>query len=282
MQVTCAFCGHEFPAHLDRCHHCARPGLFPNVRAAEEPGEQAELQARYQVAIDDADSRAALNEIRAFEAAVAVSEAVATRDVSDVLALATRDTAIYQTYYELLEGGARVAEGSEWDTRRALADDVIFPNYKNHVRFAALSLDGLGLPHYGNCHLVYREEMIEYRATAFWENAGVWAQRDEVRADPLHPPKGYRSTWQQRATLAVAKLAHIISPGMTPDTFPGILMQPGATGDDDQFVEVHIWGSVTRRAFKRVSVRTQDPHGTLERLLEERLTAAGVEVRFMP
>lgn len=35
--LPCADCGNPFLVDLERCPHCARPGLFPNVRTADLP-----------------------------------------------------------------------------------------------------------------------------------------------------------------------------------------------------------------------------------------------------
>jgi hypothetical protein len=65
-------------------------------------------------------------------------------------------------------------------------------------------------------------------------------------------PKGYRATWQHRSKLGVAKLSAKIDARTPSNKYSGILLHQGATAASDDFIEVHIWGSITARAFREV------------------------------
>jgi hypothetical protein len=236
---TCQFCNYEIPVSSDRCPNCARPSLFPNVKAAENPAEKAALDQRHQQAFSQTDP-AAIPVVQQFEAATAQqSQAVIARYSSDVYTFASSDRNLYPSFYQLLQAGARLPADNFWDKVRPVIDEKLFPYYKDHIRFAALSLDGRGLGHYGDCFMVLKEDIIAHRATVFEENSIVFVHRRQLPETADMPP-GYRAIWENRGRLAVAKLAHAIDANTTETDFPALLLRNGATSDDDDFIEVHI------------------------------------------
>ena len=155
-----------------------------------------------------------------------------------------------------------------------VADERLFPNYKEQIRFAALTLDDLGLCHYGECSIILNTPMICHRATVLHENAASWVRR-HTGISPL--PTGYRATWADRCKLAVAKLANQFLPGTTIDSFSHLLLKNGS-GGNDEFIEVHIWGPMTRRTFALVIVSqavAKSSPGLVE-TMSVQLTIAGV------
>ena len=59
--------------------------------------------------------------------------------------LVSSDQELIPSYYGLLAGQVRLPHGNEWDRLRGIADEALFLGYKEHIRFAALSMDGQGL-----------------------------------------------------------------------------------------------------------------------------------------
>lgn len=94
-QRECEDCGNTFPSSLDRCIHCARPGLFPNVYAAENDAERSALDKRYREAVQDADSRGCISVLKDFEKAVESSKAVIARSLEEVQRLASSDKQLW-------------------------------------------------------------------------------------------------------------------------------------------------------------------------------------------
>jgi len=172
-----------------------------------------------------------------------------------VLRLASSTRQLYGTYYQLIEAGLRLPDGDEWDVLRELADTVLFPKYKQEMRFGALSLDGRGLPNYGECSIVLREEMIADRTSVFEENSALFVERHNIKISRKpNLPKGYRATWPDRAKLGVAKLYGRIDSTTTPDKYSRILLRAGATSERDDFIEVHIFGPMTVLTMEQVIV----------------------------
>jgi hypothetical protein len=176
------------------------------------------------------------------------------RAPGDLLRLANSDRDLFATYYQLRRAGLRLPTGDEWDYRRNVADEALFPDFKEHITFAALSLDGTGLSNYGSCSIVLRNDMIAHRASVFEENSVKFTERHRVAMKKGKVPNGYRAPWANREKLCAAKLHQSIDAATRPDEYSRLLMREGATSEEDQFVEAHIFGPWTARTIEQVSV----------------------------
>lgn len=281
ISIPCPECGHDIQQPASCCPHCGRPGVFWNVIAAGEKAERAALERRYQAAKRDAAARKADDSLQDLEDAVAASRAVIARSEGEVFRLASSHRQLYSTYYQLIEAGIRLPEGDQWDVVRELADTVLFPGYKREMRFAALSLDGAGLSNYGPCSIVLRDNMISHRASVFEENSVLFMEKRGIKISrPPNLPKGYRAAWDERAKLGVSKLAGKIDSATRSDEYSGLLLKQGATSEDDEFIEVHIWGPMTVLTMERVIVTDPNPRhrATIVKALKAKLAKHNVQV----
>lgn len=276
----CDHCTYGIPAAADRCPHCGLPGLFPNVRAAEQPANRAALRDRYEAARASATRRGALPTLENFESELARSRAVLGRSAGEVDRLASSERQGYASYYELIEAEVRLPDDDEWDSLRRLADSALFPGYEKHMRFLALSLDDTGLDSYGECFLVCKDSLIEHRATVFEANSTVFLGDQPSKLGELQSAiLGRRAVYKDRATLCTAKLGDRLSTDTAVEDFAGVLMTRGPTSIDDDFVEVNIYGPMSIRTFQKVVVdRSRVRRKTQLRALEERLSHFGVEL----
>lgn len=247
---VCSYCKFGMPISADRCPHCARPSLFPNVTMASNAPEVAALDARYSAAVATAIANGTGAIAADLERETATrSRAVISRDSSEVYRLACGDNQLYTTYYNLVEAEFRVPTDSKWDSIRNVVDAAMFPYYHEEVRFGALTLDEVGLLHYGDCHMILKTDMIDFRTTVFTENTAKF-----VVGNRLVVPAGHRATWAQRGRLAVAKLAAALTTSTGSADLPATLKTNGATPDDDSFVEAHVYGSISMRTVEQVSI----------------------------
>jgi hypothetical protein len=269
----CDHCGNSIPLRWERCPHCALPGLFPNVRAAEAPAERKALARRYRRALREAADRGAGEKVAQFEEAVAGSKAVMARPVRELDRLIASDQELIFSYYELLTGQFRLPHGNQWDGLRGVADEALFQGYREHIRFAALSLDGQGLWSYGECSFVLRDRMIGHRASVYEENSAVSLEKHGYK-----PPTGHRATWLERAKLGVAKLAGMIYLRTSRNHFAQLLLNAGKTSKEDRFVEVHVWGPMTIWSIERILVRKQRRQALGKGLRERLKKAFGVKL----
>jgi len=278
----CADCGHDFALAKDRCPHCARPGLFPNVDMAELDEERKALDRRYRKAVQDARDRGCEDIVRSFEDHAGTSKAVIARPLWETMRLASGDHQVYSTYHQQTEQELQVPDGSGWDPLRRVGEPALFGEYTREIRFGALTLDGTGVESYGECSWVLRDDMIAHRASVFEENALTFMRRHRVQVAKVDKiPAGYRAAWEDRAKLCVAKLAGRINGTTSPQDFGALLVTPGRTSKDDEFVEVHIGGPLTVRAFKRVILNNSKRRRLLVRSLRRDLKRFAVPLEVV-
>lgn len=253
--MNCPICKEKVPEHVRECPVCGHDVGYPNVRAAEKPEERAALDQRVREAEAAASAKGAAQVLAQFRAAVRGSQAVLCRPLGVVQTLVGSDNELYPTFYQLVNAGARLPEEGPFDRGRPAVDATLFPHYHAQIRFAALTLDGKGLTSYGDFALLLKEVTIKERATVFEGNSFLFCQRQRVVAG-TPPPAGYRAIWQERDRLAAAKLHAAVGPATGPEEFPGILLKAGQQTDEDDFIEVHIYGPLHRRGIERVVGRT--------------------------
>jgi hypothetical protein len=270
MDHRCESCASEYHYTLERCPHCAHPGNYSNVVIASDPAERLLVDRRYENALSGAERRGCGSKLEEFTNWLKDSRAVIARPYSDIDRLAAGDNSVQATFYDLIDAGMRLPDGSLWEQLRRPADEVLFPNYREKIRFGALSGDGIGVINYGHFWIMMRTSFIEHRTTLFDQNsvAFVSQRRLGVAARSL---RGHRATWENRSKLVVAQLGEHIASSTGLDQFPGILLKQGSTTADDRFIEVQIWGPITVRTIETVKfrwnlIKDRTPRSLLKRL----------------
>jgi len=249
-QLDCEFCGHAFPGSRTSCPHCARPQLFPNVFVADSPEETQKLQKRFSEAETRCAAEDRANELARFHTAVARSHALFNCSLERLHREIASGTDIFETYYQLEELRLRVTghPDLDWEKLRPLAEIELLGSHRHieQLHYACLSLDWEGLTSYGHCVVKLEERMISHRASCFEGNTAViyYIARDFDRS--------LRSTWSDRGMLAAAIFANRLPKGVSDAQFSGILVAPGGDPADDEFIEVHIFGTMTVRSFAAV------------------------------
>jgi hypothetical protein len=280
--ATCDDCGLAISASANVCPHCARPGRFPNVRVAKEVEESDALTARYDAAMAALTARGTRAAGEALEETVRTrSQAVIARPIGEIERIASSDRQGYASFYELVEAGIRIPDEEGWDVWRKSADTLFFPHYEKQMRFASLTLNGRGMPHYGDGFLVLRDDMVAHRATVFEENSAAFVRRETLNPDSFPAAvRGRRATWSDRGRLAVVKHHAELSAtsASTDAAIAAILQRPGhSAGADDVFVEAHIYGGFTVRSLARVVVQSSKVLSKARfRALREKLAKLGV------
>lgn len=218
--------------------------------------------------------------VRDLETAARASKAVIARSLAEAERLASSDNQLYSTYYKLIEAEVRLPSGDRWDRLRRLADAALFPLNEHQIRFAALSLDDHGPSGYGECYLVLREDMIAYRASVFEENSAIYLAKRGYDVPP-----GSRAIWEERTLLCVAKLAPQLRTDTRPAQFPALLLRQRSGSEDERIVEVHIWGSMTRRTFEQVVIASRStsrrPSKARLKALRDRLDQVKVPLKVI-
>lgn len=246
---SCKDCGFDFPITRTVCPHCARPSLFPNVALAQQKHEIEKLEQRYKDALSNAASRGCESVVSQFDDDCKSTIAVCQFGVARLHRQFASGTDVFAGYYDLEQLRLRMdaPNGFDWERLRPQAEIELLGNatYIEQIHYACLSLDGAGMPHYGDCTLQLSEPMIAHRASCFDGNTAViFAVEHDFNAR-------VRSDWANRHKICTATVAKQLNSTTIANDFPGILAAPDPGGDaaNDFFVEVHVFGELTSRSF---------------------------------
>jgi hypothetical protein len=232
------------------CATCSWDNGYPNVRQASV--EEAALAARFRRAEARATRRNCLHQLAIIRERVRDSVAVIATSPAKAHALLRDSTEAFTTFYRVVNSGARVPRSNWFDQVRGIADELLFPNYREYITFAALSLNGHGCWYYGRVHLVLADFAIRHRATVFEENSLHFCEKRRLGVHKAIPT-GYRAIWQQRGELAACKLEPRLAPETAPEDVPTLLLGRSAEADAD-FIEVHIFDRLNRDSIQRIVV----------------------------
>jgi hypothetical protein len=249
--VNCNFCNRVLDDARTDCPSCGKHTGFPNVRIAETPEEKEALEARYSTALASAVLRGASDSVEKFDVAVGVSSAVVTMNLDTLRVLATDDKALFTSYHLAVRAQVRRTAKMPFDQHRCAVDGKMWGSAGAHIRYAALSLDGRGLSSYGTCFVKLRESHIAHRASVLESNTFDFL---ETIAPGQELPLGYRSNWTDRHKVAVAKCVDEIKPASTAADFGEIILKSNGNRAEDEFIEVHIFGTFDMGAVESVRI----------------------------
>lgn len=273
----CDDCNESFPLDRTNCPHCARPQLFPNVSYAQKADEQEKLKQRYTRVKETCERSGRGLILNEFETNCQRAVAVFNAPLAKMVREFSTGTQIFETYYDLerLRLRSEIPSPHDWQRLRPQAEIELLGSEKhiNQIHYAALSLDGNGLESYGDCTIRLKEKMIAHRSTCFEGNSALIFKERHEFGDCL------RSSWNDRAKLCVAKYALNLSETTTCDKFTQMLLHPGPTQDADEFVEVHVFGTMTAQTIESVTIKLgkmPTRNRTLWKAVKEKLQKCGV------
>lgn len=274
----CKDCGNSMPIARTSCPHCGRPSLFPNVDLAGDTVEQVKLRRRFEAALADCHNRACGDVVNAFIDACRSSVAVFACDILKLHRQLGTGTEIFETYYDLehLRLHASVFERFDWPRLRPQAEIELLGSHHNldQLHYACLSIDGRGLESYGDCVVELAEPMIAHRASCFEGNTAVLYALDHDFTTRL------RSVWADRHALCAAVFAAQINASTALNDFPAIIVNADpAERSRDRFIEVHVFGPMTKQTFGSIRIDTRK-HGPQEEVLRQALTDKLTDVQI--
>lgn len=215
-----------------------------------------------------------------FDAAMKKTCAVVNANIEFLHHFITNDKMLYSTYGFQVAGEIRIPARENDARRRKATDALIFGDYGDQIRYAALSLNGVGLKSYGSYSMRLNEIAIRNRATLLEENSFDFVERHQLTpkkaADSF--PAGHRAKWQERHKLAVAKLAGNIKAATTESEYDRILLTSEGRHKTDKFIEIHIYGPFNNRSIEVVKGKSA-PRNRQEKaflaIVKEHLAKAG-------
>jgi len=191
---------------------------------------------------------------------------------------------VFAPYYDLERLRLRTSTSSDlnYEKLRPQAEIELLGNEKHIglIHYACLSLDGQGLGSYGNCIITLAEPMVGHRATCFEGNTAV-IYGIEHNFDAI-----VRSDWANRHLICTAVMAGELNSTTRTIDFPGILARPDPNNqsENDVFIEVHIFGSLTAYSFESVVFVTASPRKgdrVYRTAVIEKLRSCGVTVNVV-
>ncbi|WP_323801653.1 hypothetical protein [Parasphingorhabdus sp.] len=249
----CTGCATEIPFAARDCVGCGMDVGFPNVRFADDQDEQRALHGRLRTAQASATAKGCHLELENFGTAATDSEAVISLQLSALDAWVSISNKTMVAYHAQVRSGARLPSNNEYDENRIRVESAVLPyGVHENINFAALTLDRLGVRHYGDYSVTLNDRMIAKRASVFEENPFIFYDKFMI-SSTSSLPSGYRASWSRRSELAMAKLHPKVAKGMSLNDFPSILIDQGVKSTEADFIEVHIYGPIHPRAINNVS-----------------------------
>lgn len=244
----CKKCDNNVPFHAKDCPYCCEFHGFPNVRAANQTTEIEALEQRYQNALN-LGSQQVMDKF--FNSVDTESHVVMCRAFCDTISLLNTD-AVFQPFHKMVAIGARIAKDNKWDKIRGAVGSSLFPEYHTEINYGLLSLDSLGDSYYGGYSLTIDCLAIKDRTTFFESDSVQFYESHHLEAtEPA--PQGYRATWQNRAKLAISKLAHNLDSSKQDEDFPNIIFKRTTSNQDTgDYIEAHIYGGVKGTSIVKV------------------------------
>jgi hypothetical protein len=250
-------CAERYPSSRT-CPDCEADLGFPNVRQAKKSGQA--LKLRY----DEAKNRhaATITKMEEFEDSVVQgSNVVLTVRREFLLNFLNSGNSLYLSYHRLVDAGLRFPAQQDDHIRRVESDNALFGAYKDHIIFCALSITSTGAWGYGDYHLTLRINLIETRLTFTQYNTfGYQKWFDEIVDTDGHKcwreKLGFRAEWSTRAQLAVAKHADDVKFESRRAEFGTILLKSKGNRAEEDFIEGHIYGGLSRQAVATVRAPT--------------------------
>ncbi|HER26149.1 MAG TPA: hypothetical protein ENI69_03475 [Rhodospirillales bacterium] len=251
--TRCPSCEAKVNWAMDRCPKCKHDMGFPNIREVGCSNELDKLDSRHRKALDDAAKNNAQDRVSAFEKVLASqSSAVINCSPSFLAGFLEDNRILYSTYKLQVDAETRKAASMNDDRQRHGTEGTLFGSYAGDICYAALSLDGAGLVSNGPCSVTISETTCEASATLLEENSYTFVRnRNILPGDDI--PLGYRALWRDRHKLAVAKLAHKVTPGTQDHTFKHLLLESDGNKENDEFLEIHLYGPFDNQSIDAVS-----------------------------
>ena len=133
----------------------------------------------------------------------------------------------------------------EFHRRRDIVDGAIHTGYGERVVYLALSPDGRGLSNYGPVTLLLKEASAEDRCAALRENSYLFYKNCGLGPDVEEEP-GWRSDWEDRSMLGVAKLEPELAAGMDNAGLAKLVLLAGDDRQKDRYIELHMLDALAR------------------------------------
>jgi hypothetical protein len=254
-KLYCSDCDHPQPdVNYANCENCGQDLGAPNVNMVSTDDEENALQKRYDDAkkfVVDNGNEDILNN---FEIYFNTNVKAIINMTLETLVAWVINSEPYKSYYRAVDEGLRPIANLLNDQRRTVIDSYLYGIYGRDITYAALTLNDSGLESYGECRVTLKEDSIKARSSILEENAFHFVKNHNINFEKLNIPAGYRSTWQNKLKLALAKIYLMLKSGSSEKDFPGLILINKGVRNADEFIEVHIYKELTNLAIGSIFI----------------------------
>lgn len=253
--LFCPSCNKEqSQINLIDCEYCGQDLGAPNVNMVSTETELTALQRRYEDATEYAITADTVDQLKNFENFFNSNINCIINLSLTVLEAWIIQAGAYKTYQRAVEDKLRTIAIPSNDQKRTVIDSVIYGTHGKDMIYAALSLNHQGLTSYGNCGVILDEKAIKSRATTLEENSYTFIKTHNLNLEKLEIPPGYRSNWQNKLKLAVAKLHNKINQDSNEKDFCEMILFSDGKRNSEDFIEVHVYKEITNFAIKIIYI----------------------------
>lgn len=239
---SCPECQATLVGFPRTCAACGQDLGFPNVRLALRKDEIDALERRFEGARLLAGKKGVQREFEALALyAQSESQVVIAMSATTAIGVLDSDKSNYTNYDALVSSGARSTADYPEDAKRLMVSGSLFGTHGADIIYGALSLDGRGLPTYGDVYVTLKAVAIERRASFLQSNSYDFFDKFGNDSRPF----GYRADWSRRGKLAAIKLMEEgqILPGQGEEEWAQLVLKSdGKNRNRDEFIEGHIYG----------------------------------------
>lgn len=218
------------------------------------------LKERYENAIGSAGKYGTTANVDNFKKVVE-EESFVVKNVEPLILMKIVSTGLLKNYYSRSpEESQRKRKDLEQEGEKSLfpferpeVDEFFYGQYKDRVHHATISLVKCkGLSSYGRIRICFDKQRVQENACLLEKNSFVVYRNylnltaaKQSSCDLISILPGCRAFWQDLSMLAVAKLACDIVEDMQKELFCRVLLTDTRRREQDDFIEVHIFGEPT-------------------------------------
>jgi len=269
--LYCQVCNHpQSQINLNNCENCGHDLGAPNVNIVSTEDELAALQNRYDEARNFCIKNGTEDTLNKFEDFFNKNVKAVKNLSFETITTWLGNSGDHKSYHRAVEEGIRPIANLFNDRKRTVIDSILYGSHGKEINFAALTLDNKGLESYGNCRVILNENSIKSRSSTLEENSFIFFRTHKTNLETLEIPRGFRSVWNDKTKLAIAKIHKKLTPGSIEKDYSEAVLLSTGNPDNDDFIEVHIYREITNLAVKEIFV-------PVPRMLEDKICLEIIE-----
>jgi hypothetical protein len=254
--LTCKDCQTPNLRHARTCRACGESLGAVNVNIVSDIYFQEGLKKRYAAVLKEVSKRDKLAEVQRLEEAVEQKGQAVINMPLEILFKVVNESDAYLSYQRGVEQGKIYARAFNEEIFQCVIEGVLYGVSGKDVVYAALSLDDNGVSFYGDVSVVLKTQQIARRTTVFEKD--TFPLYNELIESGWKPnkiiPSGHCGTWRERAVVVLIKHSIAVAEMKSLPDFARLILKSDDKDYDDDFIELHIWGNITKLNLEKVTL----------------------------